>query len=60
MAIYPQTTCFYTAVVHSLPSTHLDDYEVLFEDQNYTEGYSPPINVIQRYVIAPQHKSKQT
>lgn len=60
MALYPQTTCFYSAVVHTLPATHLDDYEVLFEDSNYSQGYSPPLNVTQRYVIATKQKSKQT
>lgn len=60
MALYPQTTCFYTAVVNQLPGTHLDDYEVLFEDSSYPQGYSPPLNVTQRYVIATKQKSKQT
>ncbi|CAG9124050.1 unnamed protein product [Plutella xylostella] len=31
MALYPQTTCFYRAVVNRLPSSAADPYEVLFE-----------------------------
>lgn len=60
MALYPQTTCFYNAIVNKLPATHLDEYEVLFEDPSYPEGYSPPLGVAQRYVIAVKQKSKQT
>jgi len=51
MALYPQTTCFYKAVVNEPPLTHNDEYEVLFEDSSYTEGFSPPLKVAQRYVI---------
>ncbi|KRT78267.1 hypothetical protein AMK59_6720 [Oryctes borbonicus] len=60
MALYPQTTCFYNAIVNKLPGTHLDEYEVIFEDPSYPEGYSPPLGVAQRYVIAVKQKSKQT
>jgi len=56
MALYPQTTCFYKAVVNSPPLSHNDEYEVLFEDSSYTEGYSPPLKVAQRYVIAIRDK----
>ncbi|XP_023954415.1 SAGA-associated factor 29 [Bicyclus anynana] len=52
MALYPQTTCFYRAVVNRLPATHADPYEVLFEDSSYADGYSPAERVAQRYVIA--------
>lgn len=31
MALYPQTTCFYRAVVNRLPANAADPYEVLFE-----------------------------
>lgn len=31
MALYPQTTCFYRAVVNRLPACAADPYEVLFE-----------------------------
>lgn len=31
MALYPQTTCFYRAVVNRLPASAGDPYEVLFE-----------------------------
>ncbi|XP_012276540.1 SAGA-associated factor 29 [Orussus abietinus] len=52
MALYPQTTCFYKAVVNQLPTTATEEYEVLFEDATYADGYSPPLNVAQRYVIS--------
>lgn len=52
MSLYPQTTCFYTAVINNLPTTATEDYEVLFEDPHYSAGYSPPLNVAQRYVIS--------
>lgn len=52
MALYPQTTCFYRAVVNRLPACAADPYEVLFEDSSYADGYSPPERVAQRYVIA--------
>jgi len=52
MALYPQTTCFYKAVVNALPTTATEDYEVLFEDPSYAEGFSPPLPVAQRYVLA--------
>lgn len=52
MALYPQTTCFYKAIVNRLPSVAADSYEVLFEDPSYADGYSPPESVSQRYVIA--------
>lgn len=52
MALYPQTTCFYKAIIHKLPQTAMEDYEVLFEDSSYTNGYAEPLPVAQRYVIA--------
>lgn len=51
MALYPQTTCFYKAIVGNIPQTAAGDYELLFEDGTYNEGYSPPLFVSQRYVI---------
>lgn len=52
MALYPQTTCFYKAIVNQLPTTATEEYEILFEDGTYQDGYSPPLNVAQRYVIS--------
>ncbi|GAB6029007.1 SAGA HAT/Core module component [Chamberlinius hualienensis] len=52
MALYPQTTCFYRAIIHESPRGPQDEYQVLFEDSSYAEGYSPPLSVAQRYVIA--------
>jgi len=58
MAIYPQTTCFYKGVIKDQPAAPSDDYEVLFEDPTYADGYSPPLNVAQRYIIKVQEKKK--
>lgn len=58
LALFPQTSCFYKAVVNKLPVMHTDNYELLFEDPSYPEGYSPPLCVPQRYVIAFKEKSK--
>ncbi|KAJ8928859.1 hypothetical protein NQ314_018516 [Rhamnusium bicolor] len=58
MALFPQTTCFYKALVNKPPPTHMDEYELLFEDPTYSEGYSPPHYVAQRYVIAFKQKNK--
>ena len=56
MAIYPQTTCFYKGVIKEAPSSPADDYEVLFEDPSYGDGYSPPLSVAQR-LTKPTFKS---
>ncbi|XP_043488949.1 SAGA-associated factor 29 [Polistes fuscatus] len=58
MALYPQTTCFYKAVVNNLPTTATDEYEVLFEDATYADGFSPPLTVAQRYVISIKESKK--
>ena len=52
LALYPQTTCFYRGLVSEIPNTPQDDYLILFEDNTYPEGYSPPLNVPQLYVVA--------
>lgn len=71
LALYPQTTCFYRAIIQEPPRTAQEEYQVLFEgivkvfvklqlfnnvfillDSSYTDGYSPPLSVPQRYVIA--------
>lgn len=57
-AIYPQTTCFYKGVIKEPPQNPADDYEVLFEDPSYADGYSPPLQVAQRYVIPLVEKKK--
>lgn len=59
MALYPQTTCFYRALVHEPPTGPQDDYLVLFEDSTYPEGYSPPLAVAQRYVICCKEMRKK-
>ncbi|CAH0551360.1 unnamed protein product [Brassicogethes aeneus] len=56
MGLFPQTTCFYNALVNKPPATHTDEYEVLFEDKTYPGGYSPPLCVAQRYIIAIKQK----
>lgn len=58
MAIYPQTTCFYKGVIKDAPVAPSDDYEVLFEDPSYGDGYSPPLSVAQRYIIRVAERKK--
>jgi len=59
MALYPQTTCFYKAIIHESPNGPQDEYQVLFEDSSYAEGYSPPLSVAQRYVIQCKESRKK-
>ncbi|OWF42254.1 SAGA-associated factor 29-like isoform X2 [Mizuhopecten yessoensis] len=59
LALYPQTTCFYRALIHEPPKKPQDDYSVLFEDTSYQDGYSPPLMVAQRYVIACKEDKKK-
>lgn len=58
LALYPQTTCFYRAIIDKRPEDPSQDYMVSFEDATYTEGYSPPLAVPQRYVIASREPKK--
>lgn len=58
LALYPQTTCFYGAIIDKPPEDPSQDYMVSFEDPTYTEGYSPPFPVPQRYVIASRDPRK--
>ncbi|XP_072044289.1 SAGA-associated factor 29-like isoform X2 [Amphiura filiformis] len=51
MALYPQTTCFYRALIDEPPTGPMEDYLVLFEDNSYADGYSPALKVAQRYVV---------
>ena len=59
LALYPQTTCFYRAIVQEQPKLPTDQYKVLFEDSSYPEGYSPPLGVPQRYVIMSKEMRKK-
>lgn len=59
LALYPQTTCFYRALIHFPPKKPQDDYSVLFEDTSYPDGYSPPLMVAQRYVILCKEDKKK-
>ena len=59
MALYPQTTCFYMAYVSQSPQLACDDYEVLFEDPSYPDGYSPPLKIAQRYVLPYKEANKK-
>ncbi|KAL3314902.1 hypothetical protein Ciccas_006467 [Cichlidogyrus casuarinus] len=52
LALYPQTTCFYRALVNEPPRTVVDEYSLYFEDSTYPSGYAPAISIPQRYVIA--------
>jgi len=58
LALYPQTTCFYRAIIDRPPEEPYQDYMVSFEDSTYTEGYSPALAVPQRYVIASREPKK--
>ncbi|KAG5320592.1 SGF29 factor, partial [Acromyrmex heyeri] len=58
MALYPQTTCFYKAIVQRQPSTATEEYLILFEDAAYETGYSPPLSIAQRYVISIKESKK--
>lgn len=58
LALYPQTTCFYRAIIDKAPESPSQDYMVSFEDATYTEGFSPPLTVPQRYVIASREPKK--
>ncbi|TGZ68543.1 hypothetical protein CRM22_004217 [Opisthorchis felineus] len=55
-ALYPQTTCFYKAVVDEVPLQVHDEYSLYFEDSSYPEGYAPAIRIPQRYVIECREK----
>ncbi|XP_078478357.1 SAGA-associated factor 29-like isoform X3 [Lampetra planeri] len=59
LALYPQTTCFYRALIHAPPHRPQEDYSVLFEDTSYADGYSPPLTVAQRYVVACRETKKK-
>lgn len=58
LALYPQTTCFYRAIIDRPPGDPSQDYMVSFEDSTYTEGYSPALAVPQRYVITSREPKK--
>ncbi|KAM3173454.1 hypothetical protein ACTXT7_012463 [Hymenolepis weldensis] len=51
LALYPQTTCFYRAIVDTHPLHAHDEYSLYFEDPSYPDGYAPSIRIPQRYVI---------
>ncbi|CAD5120874.1 DgyrCDS9422 [Dimorphilus gyrociliatus] len=59
LALYPQTTCFYHAIVHKRPERATDNYQLQFEDDSYPEGFSPPLQVGQRYVVNLPGKKKR-
>lgn len=56
LALYPDTTCFYKALVHTPPSQMADgpprDYLVEFEDEAEASGRGEPMRCPQRYVLA--------
>ena len=57
LAMYPDTTCFYRAFVHTPPSQNTPndeqrrDYLVEFEDENEASGRSEAMRVPQKYVL---------
>jgi len=50
LAMYPQTTCFFKALVKAPPKTSIDGYEVLFEDD--FNQYTIMMVVSQRFVVS--------
>uniref|UniRef100_A0A1I8GUP9 SGF29 C-terminal domain-containing protein n=1 Tax=Macrostomum lignano TaxID=282301 RepID=A0A1I8GUP9_9PLAT len=50
LALYPQTTCFYRALVDEPPTSVHEDYQLFFEDPSYPEGIAPSLAVPQRYL----------
>ncbi|VDL61146.1 unnamed protein product [Hymenolepis diminuta] len=61
LALYPQTTCFYRAIVDTHPMHAHDEYSLYFEDPSYPDGYAPSIRIPQRYVIlCPECDRKST
>lgn len=48
--MYPQTTCFFKALVKAPPKTSHDGYEVLFEDD--FNQYTIMMVVSQRFVVS--------
>mmetsp|Transcript_44342 Transcript_44342/g.116511 ORF Transcript_44342/g.116511 Transcript_44342/m.116511 type:complete len:414 (+) Transcript_44342:18-1259(+) len=55
LALYPDTTCFYKALVHTPPSEMSDGptkaYLVEFEDESEASGKSEPMRVPTKYVM---------
>lgn len=57
LALYPDTTCFYKAYVHTPPSQlpptpqQRHDYLIEFEDENEVSGRSEAIRVPQKYTL---------
>ncbi|KRX98692.1 SAGA-associated factor 29 -like protein [Trichinella pseudospiralis] len=57
LALYPQTSCFYKGTVFQQPQDPFTEYLIAFEDNTYATGFSPPLPVLQRYVLN-YHKTK--
>ena len=56
LAMWPDTTCFYKALVHTTPSMFMEEapprpYLVEFEDDSEASGRSEPMKVPQKYVL---------
>ena len=55
LALYPDTTCFYKAMVHTPPSEMAGgppkDYLVEFEDESEASGKSEPMRVPTKYIM---------
>eukprot|EP00038_Savillea_parva_P010274 m.189131 g.189131 ORF g.189131 m.189131 type:complete len:282 (-) comp17653_c0_seq1:205-1050(-) len=53
LALYPQTTCFYPAVVHQPPTReHPNTYKMHFYDDDYPDGRVRYQDVAVRFVVA--------
>ena len=55
LALYPDTTCFYKALVHTppsqMPGLPPKDYLVEFEDDSEASGKSEPMRVPLKYIV---------
>ncbi|KAI1695714.1 SGF29 tudor-like domain-containing protein [Ditylenchus destructor] len=60
LALFPRTTCFYKAIVDTPPAGPNDEYFIAFEDERSQTGYSPPVRVVQMFVITFKEKPKKT
>ncbi|XP_078125424.1 LOW QUALITY PROTEIN: SAGA-associated factor 29 [Sander vitreus] len=62
LALYPQTTCFYRALIHTPPHRVRPSAlrSLLYENvTSFPQFYSPPLNVAQRYVVACKENKKK-
>ena len=60
LALYPQTTCFYPAVVQSAPTVENPGvYTMCFYDDAYEDGRVRYHEIAVRYVVGRRHRTKK-